>query len=111
MNHSHIKCKITESLHLSKFSIQAFDVKLNCEECGVEYQPLHNFCIISRCGEEKRCCFVCNWESVPCKPCRENKIGRIIVDKTKNTCEGCSEEKKVFKMIEEKKKKKTFKTQ
>lgn len=103
MNHS-IRCKNSESLHLSKFSIQVFDVKLNCEECGVEYPPLHNFCIIRCCGEEKRCCIICNWETVPCQSCRDNNIGDIIIGKSKKTCEGCAEVKKVYRKEEERKK-------
>ena len=106
MNHS-IRCKNSESLHLSKFSIQVFDVKLNCEECGVEYPPLHNFCIIRCCGEEKRCCIICNWETVPCQSCRDNNIGDIIIGKKR--VRGVQKKRKYTE--KKKKERRTFKTQ
>ena len=92
-----------EKLYVTKFSIVAWDKAKSCEECGVEYPPLHNFCVIACCGVEMCCCFCCNWETVPCRTCKENNNGSILINKLKNTCEDCEKEKKTRKKEEGKK--------
>ena len=104
MEHTH-KCAYgSEVLHLSKFSIQVFPNNMCCEECGVVYKSLYNFCIVACCSVEKRLCSTCDWESIPCKTCRENKTGNVVINKKKNPCLVCKEEKKVYREIEERKK-------
>ena len=93
-----------EKLYVTKFSIVAWDKAKSCEECGVEYPPLHNFSVIACCGVEMCCCFCCNWETVPCRTCKENNNGSILINKLKNTCEDCEKEKKTRKKEEEGKK-------
>ena len=88
-----------ERLLLQKFSIQVFAEEKNCEECGSVYQPLHNFCMIGCCGGVMRVCNTCNWETVPCVTCKENKVGDIVVDKKINKCAACKEEKIVMKRM------------
>ena len=83
MEHTH-KCAYgSEVLHLSKFSIQVFPNNMCCEECGVVYKSLYNFCIVACCSVEKRLCSTCDWESIPCKTCRENKTGDVLINKKK----------------------------
>ena len=89
--------KIMENLYFTKFSIEVFSEKKNCEECGVMYDPPYNFCVVRCCGEEIRVCTACNWESVPCQFCRDNNTGGIIISKLKKNCDVCSEEKKIYK--------------
>ena len=48
-----------EKLFVTKFSIEAYNVKKNCEECRVSYPPHHNFALVTCCGHSVRCCFYC----------------------------------------------------
>ena len=91
---------IFEELRVQKFSIQVFNEKKSCEECGVMYKPLYNFYMIGCCGAVMRVCNICNWDTIPCMSCKEKKIGDIIINKKKNTCIGCKDEKEVKKMME-----------
>ena len=100
--HKAEKEPIFERLHLQKFFIQVFGEEKACEECGVEYAPLYNFCMISCCGAVMRVCSVCNWETVPCITCKENDIGDIIINKKKNHCLACDGEKIMFREIKKK---------
>ena len=87
-------------LHLKSFSIQVYDVEKSCEECGVVHKPLYNFYMIACCGNVMRVCGICNWETVPCLCCKENNVGGIIINKKKNHCDMCAEEKIIFREIE-----------
>ena len=89
-----------KQLLLQKFFIQVFAEEKSCEECGSVYHPLHNFCMISCCGPVMRVCNTCNWETVPCVDCTENKVGDIIINKKINKCVACKEEKIVKKRME-----------
>ena len=93
-------CTIFEKLYLKKFFIQVFDEKKSCEECGVVYNPLYNFCMIACCGPAIRVCNQCNWDTVPCKSCKENDIGDIVISKKINSCVGCKDEKEMKKLME-----------
>ena len=93
-------CTIFEQLLLQKFFIQVFNEEKSCEECGVVYRPLHNFYMIACRGPAMRVCNVCNWETVPCMTCKENKVGDIIINKKINSCVVCKEEKIVKKIME-----------
>ena len=86
-----------KKIRLHKFFIQVFVEEKACEECGVEYPALYNFCMISCCGGVMRVCNVCNWETVPCISCKENDIGDIIINKKINHCVACNEEKIMFR--------------
>ena len=88
-----------KKIQLNKFFIQVFGEKKTCEECGVGYDPLYNFYMISCCGTVMRVCSVCNWETVPCTSCKENNIGDIIINKKINHCDACAEEKIMFREI------------
>ena len=90
-----------ERLHLQKFFIQVFGEEKDCEECGVVYNPLYNFCMISCCGPVMRVCNICNWERVPCVNCKENVIGDIIISKKINSCVGCKEAKIMKNIMKE----------
>ena len=105
LNHSCITpatstCTIFEELRMQKFSIQVFNEKKSCEECGVVYKPLYNFYMIGCCGPVMRVCNVCNWETIPCVICKENNVGDILINKKKNSCVGCKDEKSVKKLME-----------
>ena len=89
-------------IRLKSFSIQVYDVEKSCEECGVVYNPLYNFYMIACCGNVMRVCGICNWETVPCLCCKENNVGGIIINKKKNHCDMCAEEKIMFREINRK---------
>lgn len=73
---------MADVLLLTKFSIKVFDKKMACEECGVVQSPKYNFYMIKCCGEtESRFCSSCNWKSIPCQKCKDNKVGDIIITK------------------------------
>ena len=105
LNHSCVTtatptCTIFEKLYLQKFFIQVFDEKKSCEECGVVYKPLYNFYMIACCGPAMRVCNICNWDTVPCKSCKENDIGDIVISKKINSCVACKDEKEMKKLME-----------
>ena len=87
-------------IRLNSFSIQVYDEEKSCEECGVVYKPLYNFYMIGCCGSVMRVCSTCNWETVPCLCCKKNNVGGIIINKKKNHCNMCAEEKLMFREIE-----------
>ena len=86
----HVGCAanpaFVEKIFVTKFSIKAYNVEKNCEECGDCYPPQHNFGVVACCGESVRCCFYCTWKSVPCQTCRVEKHGLILINKMQNTC-------------------------
>ena len=102
--HTHINhdenCMV--KIRLSSFSIQVYDEKKCCEECGVEYNALYNFCMIGCCDRVMRVCNTCNWETIPCLCCKNNNVGDIILSKKKNHCDVCAEQKLMFREINRK---------
>ena len=105
LNHSCITpatstCTIFEELRMQKFSIQVFNEKKSCEECGVVHKALYNFYMIGCCGPAIRVCSICNWDTIPCVTCRENNVGDIIINKKINSCVACRDEKSVKKLME-----------